>query len=122
MSSTATLLSAGTLCRRSRKADCAARRATARKNRQKRWQKCGQLQWAEACGRLLGDMAQYTFGVPHCVNHAIRSVQTDTLVASTALRVMNAQGALITIFRRNQRPPVTSRRERLSIRICFIGM
>ena len=39
-------------------------------------------------------MANYTFGVPYCTIHAIRSVRTDTLIASAALRVMNAQGAL----------------------------
>ena len=39
-------------------------------------------------------MANYTFGVPYCIIHAIRSLRTDTLIASTALQVMNAQGAL----------------------------
>jgi len=39
-------------------------------------------------------MAQYILGVPNCSIRAIRSVFSDTLVASMGLRVMNAQGAL----------------------------
>ncbi len=39
-------------------------------------------------------MANYTFGIPYCIINAIRSVRTDTLIASSALRVMNAQGGL----------------------------
>ena len=39
-------------------------------------------------------MAKYTFGVPYCIINAIRSLETDTLIASAALRVMNAQGGL----------------------------
>lgn len=39
-------------------------------------------------------MAQYTLGVPSCYINNIRSLRTDTLVASVGLRVMNAQGAL----------------------------
>jgi PASTA domain len=39
-------------------------------------------------------MAIYTFGVPYCIIHEIRSLRTDTLIASTSLQVMNAQGAL----------------------------
>jgi PASTA domain len=39
-------------------------------------------------------MAKYTFGVPYCIINAIRSLETDSLIASAALRVMNAQGGL----------------------------
>jgi hypothetical protein len=39
-------------------------------------------------------MATYTIGVTHCLARAIRSISSDTLVASMGLRVMNAEGAL----------------------------
>ncbi|MBV8889106.1 MAG: PASTA domain-containing protein [Alphaproteobacteria bacterium] len=39
-------------------------------------------------------MAQYTFGTPYCFINNTRALINDTLIASAALRVMNAQGAL----------------------------